>query len=119
MRPLHYVLFSSRLKAALLQLNPELVLDIKNMRQRKMPYGCQGKVTDPSTGRIIAVLTGTSAASIGRPELNHQYNATDPAGRRYSGTWHFTTSATFAQEIVDLLASPHFEREFDIEPYPF
>lgn len=100
-------LLALKLKRELLALNAGLTVQLKNVAVNGEKMGCSGFVTDPGTGRIIYINTdhnhGTSRQALFRVARHEK----DFSGGRN----HFAKHTDLAEEALQLLNGPAFDRE--------
>lgn len=97
---------ATKLKNQLLALDPQLVVQLKNVAVNGAKMGCTGFVTDPSKNRVVYIST----------DNNTQQNAGCFRVARHTkdytgGRNQFAAHADLAQSAVSLFGSPHFDRE--------
>lgn len=89
----------TKLKNDLLKIQPDLVVELKNIRINGQLMGCSGFVTNPSNGKIVYICTDNNHGTSPDPYYREAKNNRDYTGGRN----HFSTNADLAQDVIDML----------------
>ena len=92
-----------KLRNALRRLNPDLDVQLRNVRVNNSLQGCSGFVTDPATGHIVYVCADRNHGTARTSYLRVARSVRDyTGGRNHSSTF---VVDELAQAVVDLLAA--------------
>ena len=98
--PIAGVVGAVKVKNALKKIDPDLVLDIKNVRINGQLQGCSGFVTDPATGNVVYLNTDCNHGT----SLGEAYYRTAEHTKDYTGGRNrFTSYRELPQDVVNLL----------------
>lgn len=98
--PIAGVVGAVKVKNALKKIDPDLVLDIKNVRINGQLQGCSGFVTDPRTSAVVYLNTDCNHGT----SLDDAYYRTAEHTKDFTGGRnHFTSYQELPQAVVDLL----------------
>jgi hypothetical protein len=90
----------TKLKNRILAIDPDLVVELRNIRVNGVLFGCSGFITDPRSGRIVYVNTDHNHGT----RWDQPYYRTATSTRDYTGGQnHFTTYAKLPALAVALL----------------
>ena len=90
----------TKLRNRLLAIQPDLIVDLHNVRVNGVTFGCSGFVTDPQTGHIVYVNTDHNHMT----RYNNAYYRTAESTSDYTGGRnHFATYADLPERVVALL----------------
>jgi hypothetical protein len=91
----------TKLKNMILQVDPDLKVELKNIRINGQLQGCSGFVTNPATQKIAYVSTDTNHGTSRNNALLRSAKHT----RDYTGGQNrFSGYAELPQELVDLIS---------------
>lgn len=97
-------LMMTKLRNAFHKQNPELVVELKNIRINGDPRGCSGFITNLITGRVVYVTTERSPYG---PLQGKMMYRTARDTKDYSGGMNrWSTVDEFVPDVLDLLSKP-------------
>lgn len=92
---------ATKLKNDLVRLDPELQVELRNVRINGSLQGCSGFVTNPRTGKIAYVCTDRNNMATTRALYRSAKHTRDFTG----GTNRFATYDDLSRSVVELLRS--------------
>jgi hypothetical protein len=91
----------TKLKNQLVKIDPDLKVELKNVRINGQLKGCTGFVTNPANGKIAYVSTDVDY----RPGLHNALNRTAESTRDFRGGMNrFAGNDELPRAVVELLA---------------
>ncbi len=89
----------TKLKNALLKIQPDLLVELKNVRVNGQLMGCTGFVTNPGNGKVVYVCTDNNHGTSPDPYYREAKSNRDYTGGRN----HFSTNDDLANDVVAML----------------